>query len=229
MAFPGLWGFMVWDVLHWMAEVLYVSPSLLAHWKKVVMSIVLTLPCPACKYHATIYMTTHKLSRVEHAKDARVYTLQLHNAVNRRINKSAWSLSMYLSKYQRIRNRSARLSAESMCLYLLLVAQSLPPTKDLHVDLKATLRAGWTSMLSIYKHVYPIHSSSLSAQIPYNRDTLTEYVVSLRRELGLKHHSRSRLEDEFRRTYFTTSKLKVTHSYLQRLQNSNGVVYVPRY
>lgn len=231
MAFPGLWGFMVWDLLHWMAEILYVSPSLLDDWKKAMLSIVLTLPCPACKYHATIYITTHKLSVIKSAQTARSYTLQFHNAVSQRVGKPAWSLQMYLNKYQLVRNQASRVSAKSICLYLLLVAQSLHETKDLHIDLKTTLQKGFGSILKIYKRVYPAYNipSLPSSQTTYNRETLTRYVISLRDILGLEHMSKSNLEENFRRTYFTTPKLKVVQSYYQRMKNSDRTVYIPRF
>lgn len=63
----------------------------------------LTHPCLECRNHMTNYLTTHPLSQVG-LKDLFRYTVEFHNAVNKRLNKPLISLEDATNLYSSIAN-----------------------------------------------------------------------------------------------------------------------------
>lgn len=88
---PKVWGPPLWRVLHATAERVPVAS---AAWTSVVTALKTSLPCAECTGHYVAWTSseTAKPQRlVEGETDMRAWWLALHNDVNRRTGKAAWT------------------------------------------------------------------------------------------------------------------------------------------
>ena len=231
MTFPGLWGFMAWDAFHWMSEMMVVYPSLLPKWRLFVSSLIATLPCIACKYHAVIHITTHSLSDVKSGQQAVNYAFQFHNSVNAKLGKPQWKSGTYKQKYLAYRKRNSEVSARALCRYLFMIAQSLPNRLDLNSTLIDVIHKGWDAILSTFEKQYLSNRKVLPRPSTETRNELCNYVLRLRVSLKIDREVQPLEEYQrlFTNMYFTTEKLKITMRHLEYMQSSSAKQYLHMY
>lgn len=94
------WGPALWHVLHTIAAKYPKNPSekrKVAHFQ-MFNSFKYTLPCETCQEHYTKYFNQH-LPQLNNSLECRLWVLDLHNFVSRRLGNDAWTLSDIDAKY----------------------------------------------------------------------------------------------------------------------------------
>ena len=91
--FPPLWGYLFWGVLHaiGMAFAVHfkdtpIPPELSEQLMQFFIRLCKYLPCPGCRFHCTSHMTTFP-PKFTTGEEVWKFTVDFHNAVNRRTNK----------------------------------------------------------------------------------------------------------------------------------------------
>lgn len=90
---PTTWGPALWRFLHTLSY--QVDDRLLSRFGEMLTTLLRAIPCDACREHALRYVRNHRLLPTSSSRDAVVrYVHDFHNAVNRRLGKSQYPLSM---------------------------------------------------------------------------------------------------------------------------------------
>lgn len=93
---PKVWGPSLWRVLHATAERV---PVATAAWLAVVDALKTSLPCAECTGHYVAWVSDAAARLVEGETDMRAWWLTLHNDVNRRTGKAAWTAEAATAAY----------------------------------------------------------------------------------------------------------------------------------
>jgi len=98
---PKIWGKSIWETLHYVSMDFPAKPSPLEVSRFFVFfeSLMTVLPCETCREHYEAYWKTHPIGPYLAAGTLKQWVLELHNAVNRRLNKPTWTLAEIEAKY----------------------------------------------------------------------------------------------------------------------------------
>jgi hypothetical protein len=92
--FPGFWGFLFWKLLHCSAKS-FPAGELSADGRIMINAFLPLLcrylPCPNCRYHCTLYVKEAATRPINTGDDYWRYTVDFHNAVNLRTDKTTLS------------------------------------------------------------------------------------------------------------------------------------------
>ena len=96
-----IWGPALWKVLHTAAQNRQLK-SRQALWANLMKALRTGIPCPDCSAHFNSWMNSHPMRTtllpnigIDHSK----WFLDLHNDVNRRTGKPAWTLAQVAAAY----------------------------------------------------------------------------------------------------------------------------------
>ena len=82
---PCLWGPHFWCVLHYIAFKLSLPiHSQIIQLRLFIRSVIRLLPCPGCRYHASMYVRTHPIEHINTWQDGFAFLFNLHNDVSKR-------------------------------------------------------------------------------------------------------------------------------------------------
>ena len=97
------WGPIIWYFFHILAEKVHESTfhvireKLLTH----IHSICYNLPCPTCSDHAKRYLMNINYNSIRTKEDLKMFFLNFHNEVNKRLSKSEFTYSELNEKYSK--------------------------------------------------------------------------------------------------------------------------------
>lgn len=108
---PSVWGPFFWHTIHIVALGYPKSPTYTDKKcaKEFYESLAYLLPCAVCREHYREHITINPINTfLDSRTDLIKWTIQIHNAVNRKLGKLEWSLEEVLSYYEKLgaRNRS---------------------------------------------------------------------------------------------------------------------------
>ena len=103
MATKQQWGSSTWFMLHSLAE--KIRDEHFVHQKDFLVGLLFkvcqVLPCPSCSAHCSQYISKLKTNSIISKVDYISYLNNIHNNVNRRLNKPTLSLAECRAKYKR--------------------------------------------------------------------------------------------------------------------------------
>lgn len=88
----GIWGPSLWRILHAAGE----QPAKVSALATTIRALDGALPCPDCRGHYHTWLTSHPLTPTT---DLRLWLLDLHNDVNARTGKGAWTAADLSATY----------------------------------------------------------------------------------------------------------------------------------
>jgi hypothetical protein len=116
---PAVWGPFFWHTIHIVAMGYPKQPSYTDKKcaKEFFESLAFLLPCSVCRTHYAEHLSKHPLTPyLDSRTDLIKWTIEIHNQVNRMLNKPEWTMEEVLAYYQRLgqRDRSPVWTKEDM-------------------------------------------------------------------------------------------------------------------
>ena len=95
------WGPSIWYLFHTLSYKIKEEefPSICAELLDIIKIICKNLPCPSCAQHATEYMQRLNNNSIQNKDDFKQFFYTFHNYVNKRLEKSFFSLEDLENKY----------------------------------------------------------------------------------------------------------------------------------
>jgi len=116
---PRVWGPFFWHTIHLVAIGYPKNPTYTDKKcaKDFYESLAHLLPCPVCRTHYAAHLAAHPLTPfLDSRTDLIQWTVMLHNAVNKTLEKQLWTLDEVMVYYERLgrRDRSPVWTPEDM-------------------------------------------------------------------------------------------------------------------
>lgn len=109
----SVWGPPMWRVLHIAAHVGNSNRNNIHLWRNLLATLMTDLPCPDCRHHYTLWYNSHPI-RVTLMPQQNIrniiirYLHDLHNDVNQRTGKAAWTVAQAAGTYGRFNIQNAK-------------------------------------------------------------------------------------------------------------------------
>lgn len=116
---PSIWGPFFWHTIHIVALGYPKQPTYSdkKSAKEFYESLVFLIPCSVCREHYKEHLRNNPISPfLDSRMDLMKWTVQVHNQVNKMLNKPEWSMEEVIAYYERLgrRNRSPVWTKEDM-------------------------------------------------------------------------------------------------------------------
>ena len=96
------WGNAAWFLFHTLSHKLkdeYSTPDEIAKLRGVLINVCFNLPCPVCSEHARNKINQINLNEISSKETLMRFFYELHNTINRDLNKPAFSHDEFKNKY----------------------------------------------------------------------------------------------------------------------------------